>query len=107
MNKTSTIITIILILSNRWNTTIAVKAKQGMETTEMILFKTQGDAFCPRLFTLCLNPIAWKLKATEGYKLSQPISLRITDLLFIDDLKVLAASERKLRLLRMAWNVCV
>ena len=72
----------------------------------MIPFKTQGDAFCPRLFTLCLNPIA-KLKATEGYKLSQPISLRITDLLFIDDLKVLAASERKLRLLRMTWNVCV
>ena len=76
----------------------------------MIPFKTglpQGDAFCPRLFTLCLNPIAWKLKETEGYKLSQPISLRITDLLFIDDLKVLAASERKLRMLRMTWNVWV
>ena len=36
------------------------------------------------------------LKATEGYKLSKPISTKITDLLYIDDLKVFAASESKL-----------
>ena len=23
----------------------------------------QGDALCPRLFTLCLNPVAWRLRA--------------------------------------------
>ena len=50
---------------------------------------------CPRLFTLCLNPVAWILKAAEGYKLSKPISTKITDLLYIDDLKVFAASESK------------
>ena len=58
-------------LSNRWNTRIVVKTKQGMETSVMITFKRglpQGDAFCPRLFTLCLTPMAWKLKATGGYK---------------------------------------
>ena len=41
--------------------------------------------------------MAWKLKATGGYKFSKLISLKITDLLYIDDLKVFAASESKLR----------
>ena len=40
--------------------------------------------------------MAWKLKSTEGYRLSKPISAKITDLLHIDDLKVFAASESKL-----------
>ena len=62
----------------------------------------QDNWFCLMLFTLCLYPIAWNLKATEGYKLSKPISLKITDILYIDDLKVLfATSESKLwRVLR-------
>ena len=61
----------------------------------------QDNWFCLMLFTLCLYPIAWNLKATEGYKLSKPISLKITDLLYIDDLNVFAASESKLwRVLR-------
>ena len=71
-----------------------------METSEMIIFQRglqQDNSFCPWLFTLCLNPTAWNLKATEGYKLSKPISLKITDLLYIEDLKVFAASESKLR----------
>ena len=59
----------------------------------------QDNSFCPWLFTLCLNPIAWNLKATEGYKLSKPISLKITDLLYIEDLKGFAASESKLPIL--------
>ena len=56
----------------------------------------QGDALCPRLFTLCLNPGAWRLRATEGYRLSKPIGVKVTDLLYIDELKVFAASESKL-----------
>ena len=70
-----------------------------MKTLEMIAFKRalpQGDAVCLRLFTSCLNAIAWNLKATEAYKLSKRISLRTSHLLFIDDLKVFAASESKL-----------
>ena len=46
--------------------------------------------------SLCLNTVAWKLKATEGYKLSKPIALKITNLLYIDDLRIYAASESKL-----------
>ena len=54
-------------------------------------------------FTLCLNPVAWRLSSTEGYRLSKPIASKITNLLYIDDLKVFAASEAKLnRVLKMA-----
>ena len=55
-----------------------------------------GDALCPRLFTVCLKPIAWKISASESYKLSKPISVKVTDLLYIDDLKIFASSDSKL-----------
>ena len=73
--------------------------KQGRETSESIRFLKglpQGDALCPRLFTVCLNPIAWTISASEGYKLSKPNSAKVTDLLYIDDLKIFASSESKL-----------
>ena len=91
-------------LSAKWNTTITVRTKQGVETSERIMFRKglpKGDTLCPKLFTLCLNPIAWKLRATEGYRLSKPIGAKITDLLYVDDLKVYTAWEGKLeRVLR-------
>ena len=43
-----------------------------------------------------MNPIAWKISASEGYKLSKAISVKVTDLLYIDDLKIFASSEGKL-----------
>ena len=52
---------------------------------------SQGNALCPRLFTLCLNPEAWRLRETKGYRLSKPKGVKVTDLLYIDDLKVFAA----------------
>ena len=45
---------------------------------------------------MCINPIAWNLKATDGYKLSKPIEGKITHLLYVDDMKVFAASQSKL-----------
>ena len=86
-------------LSASWNTRIQCKTDKGAETSDVIRFRSelhQGDALCPRLFTLCMNPVAWMLKATEGYKLSRPIGSKITDLLYIDDLKIFAASQTKL-----------
>ena len=57
------------------------------------------------LFILCLNPIAWKVRATEGYRISKPISTKITHLLYIDDMKLFAASENKLkRVMTVAKN---
>ena len=47
---------------------------------------------------LCLNPVAWKLCSTEGYRLSRPIGSKVTNLLYIDDLKVFAASQAKLNI---------
>ena len=82
-------------LSKAWNTMIVTRTKLGMEISEIIQFRRglpQGDSLCPRLFTICLNPIAWKLKATEGYRLSKPIDTKVTHLLYIDDLKIFVAS---------------
>ena len=72
-------------LSKSWNTRVVTTTRRGREKSEMIKFNTglsQGDALCPRLFTLCVNPIAWKVRAAEGYMLSRLISTRVTDLLF-------------------------
>ena len=86
-------------LTASWNTKIQCKADKGSETSDVIRFRSgipQDDALCPRLFTLSMNPVAWMLKATEGYKLLRPIGSKITDLLYIDDLKIFAASQTKL-----------
>ena len=48
------------------------------------------------IITVCLNLIAWKISASEGYKLSKPISVKVTDLLYIDDLKIFASLDSKL-----------
>ena len=57
------------------------------------------------LFILCLNPIAWTVRATEGYRLSKPISTKITHLLYIEDIKLFAASEDKVkRVMTVAKN---
>ena len=71
-------------LSKSWNTRVVATTKQGRETSEPIRFLKglpQGDVLCPRLFIVCcLNPIAWKIIASEGYKPSKPIGVKVTDL---------------------------
>ena len=55
------------------------------------------------IYALFKSSIAWLLiiNATEGYKLSKPIGMKITHLLYIDDLKVFSTSQTKLnRVLR-------
>ena len=57
------------------------------------------------LFILCLNPIAWKVRATEGYSLSKLISTKITHLLYIDYMKLFGTSENKMkRVMTVAKN---
>ena len=90
---------VIRQLLKSWNTKITVRTKCGTETSRTIRFirgLPQGDALCPRLFTLCLNPVAWLLNVTEGYKLSKSIGMKITHLLYIDDLKGFSSSQTKL-----------
>ena len=72
-------------LANSWNTRIVAQTTQGKEISPTIRFKKglpQSDALCPMLFILCLNPIAWKVRATERNRLSKPISSKITHLLY-------------------------
>ena len=86
---------VIRQLLKSWNTKITVRSKCGTETSRTIRFirgLPQGDAVSPRLFTLCLNPVAWPLNATEAYKLPKPTGMKITHLLYIDDLKVFSSS---------------
>ena len=47
----------------------------------------QGDSFCVQLFTMCLNPIAWYIRSTEGYSISKDKNRKVTHNLFVDDLK--------------------
>ena len=67
----------------------------------------QGDALCRRLFTLWLNPVAWSLNATEGYRLSKPIGTKVTHPLHIDDLKVYASSEAKSNTVLRSTNTAI
>ena len=93
-----------------WNTRVTTQTKNGKETSNTISFERglpQWDALCSRLFTLCLNPLAWKLAATEGYKMSKPINAKITDVLYIDDLKVYAQSESKFSCVLKDTNSCI
>ena len=86
-------------LSRSWCPIIVVTTRNGREASEIIKFRKglpQGDTLCPRLFSICLNLIAWKISASEGYALSKPIGTTVTDLLYIDHLKILAVSESKL-----------
>ena len=79
-----------------WNTRIVANTRVGNVTFPVISFNrgiSQGDALCLRLFTLCLNPVAWKLCSTEDYRLSRPVGSKVANLLYIDDLKVFAASQ--------------
>ena len=76
-------------LANSLNTRIVAQTIRGKEISPTIRFKKglpQGDALCPMLFILCLNPIACKV-------------------LYIDDMKLFAASENKLkRVMTVAKN---
>ena len=90
---------IIERLGQSWNTKRTVRTRQGLETSDVTHFNKglpRGDALCPRLFTLCLNPVSWKLKASEGYKPLKPINGKFTHLLYIDDMKIYATSESEL-----------
>ena len=80
------------------------------KTSKTIRFERglpQGDSLCLRLFTLSLNPLAWKLAAKNGYKMSKPTNAKITDVLYIDDLKVYAQSESKLSCVLKDTNSCM
>ena len=93
-----TLIKIIGKIVKTWETTIEVTTCNGREKADPISIKRgilQGDSFCVTLFIMSLNPIAWYLRSTEGYSLSSSSTLKITHVLFVDDLKTYHKSESK------------
>ena len=93
-----TVIKIIEKIVKTWETTIEVTTCNGREKADPISIKRgilQGDSFCVTLFIMSLNPIAWYLRSTEGYSLSSSPMLKITHVLFVDDLKTYHKSESK------------
>ena len=92
------LIHLITSVMKTWNINLEVTTNQGKETIGPIKVNRgilQGDSFCVCLFTLSLNPIAWYLRSTEGYKLSHAPDRKITHVLFVDDLKTYHRSEQK------------
>ena len=91
-------IKIIEKVMKTWETTIEVTTCRGRETADPISIERgilQGDSFCVTLFIMSLNPIAWYLRSTEGYSLSSNPALKITLVLFVDDLKTYHKSDCK------------
>jgi len=84
------LITLIKNIIQTWKITLSAPTCNGRESIGPISIQRgilQGDSFCVKLFTLCLNPIAWYLHTTEGYTLTHEKKVKITHCLFVDDLK--------------------
>ena len=73
-----------------WKIILRARTNTGIEESGPISIKggiLQGDAFCVKLFTLCLNAIAWYIRGIEGYTLSHAKNVKVTHCLYVDDLK--------------------
>ena len=82
-NIPSKIINFIKNTVESWSIALEVKVKEGIGPIQLKQGILQGDSFCVRLFTLCLNPIAWCLRSTEGYTYSHDKQEKLTHLLCI------------------------
>ena len=74
---------------HNWNVIVLIPTINGTE-------KSEGDSICGCLYTMSINPTAWKLRTQDGYQLSKPVQGKIAHSLFVDDLKIYAKSKEKL-----------
>ena len=84
---------------SNWSVTIQIPVEGGTVESRLIRLTNgilQGDSYCPDLYTLSMNLVSWKIRSTEGYKLSKPLTSRVTHSLFIDDLKGYVSTLPKL-----------
>ena len=96
-----TLINAIMKVVKGTSARLVADTKTGKETSSPIHLKKallQGDSLCPslRLFTIYLSPLAWKIRKMKGDTLSKSIQLKITQLMFIDDIKLFTANEREI-----------
>ena len=81
-----------------WKITLEVTTDQGpahMGPIDVNRGILQRDSFCVQLFTMCLNPIAWYIRSTEGYSISKDKNRKETHNLFVADLKTYHKSQSK------------
>ena len=74
----------------KWEITLEVTTKDGKDKIGSISLHRgilQGDSFCVRLFTMCLNPILRSLRNNQGCTLTKLLPHKLTHLLYVDDLK--------------------
>ena len=84
---------------HKWNVIVLIHTINGTEKSPVIKFRRgllQGDSICGCLYTMSINPTAWKLRTHDGYQLSKPAQGKMTHSLFVDDLKIYAKSKEKL-----------
>ena len=83
---------------NNWNTTMKLYYNDGCITTDPIKIKRgifQGDSFSPLLLCLALVPLTSELAATRyGYKTTNA-SDAISNLFFMDDLKLYSKNDQE------------
>ena len=95
MNKTNKrIIKFVENIMKGWKISITVDTVNGKEQLEPINIKR--GILLVKLFALCLDPIAWAIRGHKGYQLTHDRTMKITHLLFVDDLKLYAKSENKI-----------
>lgn len=92
------IATFIRNIVKTWKITLKVQTCDGLQELGPVMINRgilQGDSFCVKLFNMCLNPIAWHLRSTEGYTLTHAKETKITHCLFVDDLKSFHKNQTK------------
>ena len=82
----------------QWKTTLNIKSKTELMTTDNINIKTgifQGDIPSPVCFIISLLPLSFLLNETKlGFSIEHGI--KINHLLFMDDIKIYASSDNEL-----------
>ena len=95
------IVTAIDRLTKTWSTNVYLQTSEKIITTEEIEYRRgilQGDALSVILFILSVNPSSFLLSRVEGgFKITDSKSLN--HIFFVDDLKLLARSLTKAKLL--------
>ena len=79
----------------KWKTQL-VGGQEVLGTVDIKRGIFQGDSLSPLLFVMVLIPLSQRLEAMQGYKLKHE-TRSINHLLFMDDLKLYAKSDKQLK----------
>lgn len=88
-------------LMSSWKTSLTLDIGQVHYKTSEVQIKRgifQGDSLSPLWFCMAVNPLSTMLESsTYGYIISRRPALKMSHLLFMDDLKVYAANPEQLK----------